>query len=251
MIVYGINPVQEAFKSEQWRINRVLVRRDAGNSRLNALIEEARRTKVQVHFVPEEALNRKCNTSQHQGVLAEISEVKFWDVDALLASKPRVLLLPDGVEDPRNLGAVLRTSEAVGAGGVLLPTRNCCGLTPLVVKASAGAALHLPIARIGNVVQTLAKCREAGYWLVGLDMEGDQRAGDIPSDLPLVILIGGEDAGLRRLVRENCDFVVSLPLCGKVPSLNLSVAAGVLLYQLLESRQDRAPGPSRSPGDED
>ncbi len=146
--------------------------------------------------------------------------------------KANLVVVVDGVEDPRNLGAVLRTSEAAGVQAVLVPQRHSCGITPTVVQASAGAALHLKLARIGNVVQALEKLKEAGLWVVGLDMEGQNRLEEIRADTRLVVVVGGEHRGVRRLVREHCDFLLALPMRGKVSSLNLSVAAGILLYQL-------------------
>jgi 23S rRNA (guanosine2251-2'-O)-methyltransferase len=161
------------------------------------------------------------------------------DLASVLERKPNLILLVDGVEDPHNLGAVLRTAEAVGVGGVVLPKRHSCGISAAVVKASAGAALHLPVARVVNVARALGQCKEAGYWTVGLDMGGAQSVSQLDTTLPLVLVVGGEDRGLRRLVKEKCDFLVALPLKGKISSLNLSVAAGVVLYQILEKRESQ------------
>lgn len=232
MIVFGVNSVLEAMESSAAHIESVSVAGKRGNPRLQEIIDKAREAGVPVHFEPPEALTRKAGTRGHQSVIAELSEVKLVDLEDILGSTPGRVLLLDGVEDPRNLGAVLRTAEAIGVSAVLLPQRHSCGVTPTVVRTSAGAALHLRFGRIGNVVQTLERLKEAGYWRIGLDMRGSEDVSGIDRSSRLVVVVGGEDRGLRRLVREHCDFLIRLPMRGKVSSLNLSVAAGVLLYSL-------------------
>ena len=232
MVVFGVNSVLEALAAAGAHIENVCVAGKRGNPRLQEIIDRARERGIPVHFEPPEALTRKAGTRAHQSVIAELSEVSLVTLDEILVTRPRRVLLLDGVEDPRNLGAVLRTAEAVGVTAVLLPQRRSCGVTPTVVRTSAGAALHLSVGRIGNVVQALEKLKEAGYWRIGLDMRGSEDSSTIDRSSPLVIVVGGEDRGLRRLVRDHCDFLVRLPMRGRVNSLNLSVAAGVLLYSL-------------------
>ncbi len=232
MIVFGVNSVLEALAASGAHVESVSVAGKRGNPRMQEIIDRARRLGVPVRFEPPEALTRKAGTRSHQSVIAELTEVALIDLDEILASRPNRILLLDGVEDPRNLGAVLRTAEATGVASVLLPQRRSCGVTPTVVRTSAGAALHLHIGRIGNVVQALERLKEAGYWRIGLDMRGSEDSSGIDRSSPLVIVVGGEDRGLRRLVREHCDFLIRLPMRGQVGSLNLSVAAGVLLYTL-------------------
>jgi 23S rRNA (guanosine2251-2'-O)-methyltransferase len=181
----------------------------------------------------KEVLNRKAGVKQHQDVLAELSEVTYWDLEGLVKSKPGLLILLDGVEDPRNLGGVIRTAEAAGVGGVLLPRRGNCGITPTVIKSSAGAALHVKICRIGNTVRAMERLKKEGFWLVGLDLSGDEDISKIETDVPLAVVVGNEQRGLRRLVREHCDSLARLPMKGKLSSLNLSVAVGVLLYSII------------------
>ncbi len=236
MIVYGVNPVLEALRSESAKVSRLTVSRGKAGGRLQQIIDLARQRSIPLHFEPPEALTRKAETPRHQDVIAELAGVGYHDLDDLLAKKPTLLLLLDGVEDPRNLGAVLRTAEACGVEAVLLPDRHSSGLTPTAVKASAGAALHLPVARVGNVARSLDLLKKAGFWTVGLDMAGKSGLGDLDATVPLVVVVGGEDRGIRRLVAEKCDFLVSLPMRGKVASLNLSVAAGILLFQIAEKR---------------
>lgn len=241
MIVYGVNPVLEALRSESAKVMRLIVSRGKVGRRLQQIIDLARSRSIPLHFEPPEVLSRKAETARHQDVLAELAEVGYSDLDDLLAKNPTFLLTLDGVEDPRNLGAVLRTAEACGVDGVLIPERHSAGLTAAAVKASAGAALHLPVARVGNVARTLERLKEKGFWTVGLDMSGKPGLQDIDATLPLAVVVGGEDRGIRRLVAEKCDFLVSLPMRGKVSSLNLSVAAGILLFQIAEKRSSDGP----------
>lgn len=236
MIVFGINPVTEALLSNTAKITRLLVSRGKAGGRLQKVVDLARGRSVPIHFEPAEALTRKAETNRHQDVVAELAGAPYLGLDTLLERRPTLLLLVDGVEDPRNLGAVLRTAEACGVEGVLLPERHSCGLTAVVVKASAGAALHLPVARIGNVAQTLRVLKGLGFWTVGLDMRGGTDPDAVDTSSPLLVVVGGEDRGIRRLVAEQCDFLVSLPMTGKVSSLNLSVAAGILLFQISRKR---------------
>jgi 23S rRNA (guanosine2251-2'-O)-methyltransferase len=233
MVVFGIHPVLEALDSEEIKILRILVTRGKSGKRLQQVIDRAREEGIPLHFETKEVLNRKSGTKQHQDVVAELSEVAYSSLEELLGTKPRLLLLLDQVEDPRNLGGVIRTAEAVGAGGVLLPQRGSCGITPTVIKSSAGAALHVKICRIGNMVRAMERLKNEGFWLVGLDLRGEENMNQIDINLPLAVVVGNEQQGLRRLVREHCDYLVRLPMKGKLSSLNLSVAAGVLLYSIV------------------
>jgi 23S rRNA (guanosine2251-2'-O)-methyltransferase len=230
MFVHGINSVSEALGAARSSISRIVVGRGKGGPRIQEIIRLAKSKGVPVSFEPVDALDRKAKGQKHQGVIAEMSEVEYSSLEEILAGGPRLLLLVDGVEDPRNLGAVLRTAEAAGVDGVLLPHRHTCGITPAAVKTSAGAAMHLKVCRIGNVAQTLGNLKEEGFWAVGLDTKGEEGFSQLNRDLPLVLVVGGEDRGLRRLVRQNCDFLIRLPILGNVSSLNLSVAAGIAIY---------------------
>ncbi|RPI26607.1 MAG: 23S rRNA (guanosine(2251)-2'-O)-methyltransferase RlmB [Acidobacteria bacterium] len=234
MIIHGINAVTEALQDEKPTVEKILITRGRANARLQKIIDLARARGVPVQFQPQEALNRKAGSPRHQDVVAEMSAGTLASFEEILDTDPKLILLLDGVEDPRNLGAVLRTAEAAGAEAILLPRHHSCGITPAVVQVSAGAALHLKIAHIGNLVTTLEKLKKQDYWTVGLDMQGKNTVREIDPKLKLAVVIGGEHRGVRPLVRQHCDFLISLPMKGRVSSLNLSVAAGILLYQLLE-----------------
>lgn len=241
MIVYGINPVIEALRCEHLRVERVFITEGKSGGRLASIRELAARQKVAVQTVTAQVIEKQAGSAHHQDVAARLSGDLTTDAQSLITSQARLLLLLDGVEDPHNLGAVLRSAEAVGVDGVLLPGRRSCGITPAVVKSSAGAALHLKTAVIGNAVQTLEELKRHGFWVVGLDMSGTTSPEELDTSLPLVVVVGGEHRGVRPLVRRHCDFLVSLPMKGKVSSLNLSVAAAVLLYQILLKRRRQDP----------
>jgi 23S rRNA (guanosine2251-2'-O)-methyltransferase len=237
MVIFGIHPVLEALESNDLGIRRILITRGKSGKRLQQVIDRARQDGVPLQFENLEVLNRKAGVKRHQDVIAELSAIPYTDMAGLLETKPQLLLLLDGVEDPRNLGGVIRTAEAVGVEGILLPQRGSCGITPAVVKASAGGALHVKICRIGNMVRAMNRLKKEGYWLVGLDLAGDEIVNQIDTTSPIAVVVGGEQRGLRRLVRENCDYLVRLPMIGKISSLNLSVAAGVLLYSIVQRRR--------------
>jgi 23S rRNA (guanosine2251-2'-O)-methyltransferase len=236
MIIYGVNAVLEALAGERPQIERIFVTRGKTNARLQRIIDSAREHGIGVRFESIETLNRKAQTPRHQDVVAELSEGAVASLEQLLDANPTLLVALDGIEDPRNLGAVLRTAEAAGAQGIILPQRHTCGITPAVVQVSAGAALHLGVARVGNLVRTLEILKDRGFWIIGLDMSGKDQVREMERDRKVVVVIGGEHRGVRPLVRRHCDYLVSLPMRGKVSSLNLSVAAGILLYQLLERK---------------
>ena len=236
MIIYGINPVTEALQSKTNRPDHIWITKGGSNPRLQEIVQLAKQHQVPLRFESAQAIAKKTHTRDHQDVAAEMSRVGYVDFRDLVATEPALLLLVDGVEDPRNLGALLRTAEATGVDGILIPNRRSCPITPTVVKSSAGGAIHLKISRIVNVVQALEKLKGQGYWVVGLDMQGENSVDEIDAGGLTVVVVGGEHQGLRKQVRKQCDFLISLPMQGRVASLNLSVAAGVLLYELVRKR---------------
>jgi len=236
MIIYGVHPVVEALESQASQMDRIWITRGRASPRLKKIIQLAKSKGVSVQFESVGVIQQKAAADNHQGVVARIGSTRYTDLETVLKGDPELLLLLDGVEDPQNLGGLLRTAEAVGVEGILIPVRRSCGLTPTVVKASAGAVMHQKVVRVGNLVQTLECLKERGFWVVGLDMKGKNSFQDVGTDVPLAVVVGGEHRGLRPLVRQHCDFLISLPMQGKISSLNLSVAAGVLLYQIMFAR---------------
>ncbi len=227
-IVAGFHPVREALRAGR-AIDRVLIARGAAGERLQEIIDLARERSVTVRFEPREALDRASSGAVHQGVLAFGAAHVYADLDQAIRGA-QLLIVLDGVEDPQNLGAIIRTAQAAGAAGVLVPDRRAAGLTETVAKASAGALEHLPVVRVGNLSQTLQDLKKRGFWIYGLDERGAQLYSETEYALPTVFVLGGEGHGLHELVKKHCDVLVRIPMAGAIASLNVSVAAGVVLF---------------------
>jgi 23S rRNA (guanosine2251-2'-O)-methyltransferase len=237
-LICGINPVLEALGAGTRHFDRLLVVKGLRNRRISEAVSRAGHLGIPMRFEARETLDRMAAGVPHQGVIAVVSAKPLLGLDALLteARTPALLLVLDGVEDPRNLGAVLRSAEAAGADGVVLPERHSVGLSETVNRASAGALEHVRVARVGNVAQALETMKARGLWVVGFDANGHERWDAVDYRGPVALVVGGEGRGIRRLVRERCDHLVSLPLFGHVGSLNVSVAAGVALYEVVRQR---------------
>lgn len=229
-ILCGIHPVREALRSGR-PLERILVAQGAGGTRLQEIINEARTRRVPVRFEPRPALDRAAGETPHQGVVAYAAATKF----ATFADLPEgeLVVVLDGVEDPHNLGAIIRTANAAGAGAVIVPERRSAGLTETVAKAAAGALEHTPLVRVNNINRTLEELKEKGYWIYGLDERGEPLFGEtgVSFTKPAALVLGGEGKGLHEHTRKHCDFVVRIPMYGAISSLNVSVAAGVVLYE--------------------
>jgi len=240
--IFGIHPVLQALETKRRGVTRVVIAASRRDARVRRIEEAARAAGVPVARQPERALDRLAEGEAHQGVVALVSDVSYADPDALLRSAgPRALFVVlDGVEDPRNLGAVVRVAAAAGADGLFLPERGTPGLTPVAVKAAAGAVERLPVARVGNVVSLLKSLKEQNVWVVGLDGASTSPWTSFDLTSPVALVLGGEGRGLRRLARETCDVVLSIPMEGGVESLNLSVAAGVILFEAVRQRRASA-----------
>jgi 23S rRNA (guanosine2251-2'-O)-methyltransferase len=237
-LICGINPVLEALAAGSRHFDRLLVVKGIRNTRVSDAIARASHLGIPLRFEPRETLDRMAGGIPHQGLIAVVSAKPVVTLDKLLdtARDPALLVLLDGVEDPRNLGAILRTVDAAGADGVLLPDRHSAGLSESVSRSSAGGLEHVQVARIGNVSQAIDELKSRGVWVVGFDAAGTERWDAVDYRRPIALVLGGEGRGIRRLVRERCDHLVSLPLFGHVSSLNVSVAAGIALYEVLRQR---------------
>jgi len=225
----GIHPVLEALRART-PLERVLVAKGAGGPRLDEIIALCRDLAIPVRFEPRDRLDRMAGGAVHQGVVALGAVERHAGFDELLAGA-RMLVILDGVEDPHNLGAIIRTAHAAGAGGIVVPERRAAGLTDVVAKAAAGALEYLPVARVTNISRTLETLKERGFWIYGLDERGDQTYDRVQFTEPSALVLGGEGRGLHDLVRRHCDFLVRIPLAGKISSLNVSVAAGIVLFE--------------------
>ena len=246
MIIYGINPVLEALRAG--RVKEVRLSSDAaerGNQRLRDLVTLADERKVRVRRVPVDLLERESRRGVHQGVVADVEEGDNYSIDEIVggASGPPLLVVLDGIEDPHNLGAILRTADAAGVDGVVVQNRRSAPRDGAAAKASAGAVAHVKIAEVVNIARAVEDLKEAGVWTVGLAGEAATAYDAIDFRLPTAVVLGNEESGLRRLVRERCDRLASIPMHGHVGSLNVSVAAGIVLFEALRQRARRGgPG---------
>lgn len=238
--IYGINSVAEALKARGRAFAWVGVAKERHDLRLQRVVEECRRQGVAVRFVGRAELDRMAGNNGHQGVVAVTSAKQYTDLDDVIAAKRgqhSLIVVLDGIEDPHNLGAILRTADAAGVDGVVIPERRAVGVTGTVAKASAGASAHLPVAKVTNIARTLEELKERNIWVVGLDERGKQPYDSIDYKMDCAVVLGAEGKGVHDLVAKKCDFLVSIPMLGKVPSLNVSVAAGVVLYEVVRQRR--------------
>ena len=235
-ILSGIHPVAEALRAKH-SLERLLVAQGAGGPRLQEIIDLARRASIPVRFEPRAALDRMAGTSAHQGVVAVGAAQRYTDLDAVAACEMLVVL--DGVEDPHNLGAIIRTAHAAGAAAVVIPERRAAGVTDVVAKAAAGAIEHLPVVRVTNINRALEELKRRGFWIYGLDERGTETYDQVQYASPAAVVLGGEGKGLHEQVRKHCDALVRIPVTGPISSLNVSVAAGVMLF---EWRRRRSKG---------
>jgi 23S rRNA (guanosine2251-2'-O)-methyltransferase len=239
-VIFGINAVTEALKARGRAFEWVGVAKERNDLRLQKLIQECRRNSIPVRFVPRVELDRMAATASHQGVVAVTSSKQYADLDDLIAAKRgqhSLIVVLDGVEDPHNLGAILRTADAAGADGVVIPERRAAGVTGTVAKVSAGASAHLPVAKVTNISRSLEELKTRDVWIVGLDERGKENYDAIDYKMNCAVVLGAEGKGLHDLVASKCDLLVSIPMLGKVPSLNVSVAAGVVLYEVVRQRR--------------
>jgi 23S rRNA (guanosine2251-2'-O)-methyltransferase len=239
-VICGIHAVEEAIKSGQRAFKHVSVARDRHDSRVQRVIDACRAGGIPVRLVAREQLDRLANGGRHQGVVAVTTEKRYSDIADLIAQRRgrhALIVVLDGVEDPHNLGAVIRTADAAGADGIIIPERRASGVTATVARASAGAAEHLPIARVTNINRALEELKTENVWTVGLDERAQQSYDAMDYNLDCALVLGAEGHGLHELVRKRCDFLVNIPMLGKVPSLNISVAAGVVLYEVVRQRR--------------
>jgi 23S rRNA (guanosine2251-2'-O)-methyltransferase len=243
----GIHAVREALEAGR-PFDRIVIARGRQDTRVEEIVQLARGRNIPVRFEDRGQLDRLADSKDHQGVVAVAGARAAATLEDILAAaktgaargEKGLIVLLDGVEDPHNLGAIIRTALAAGAHGVVIPERRAAGLTDTVARASAGALSHLPVAKVTNLVRAMEELKEEGYWLTGLDERADKNYTEADYTSPVGIVLGGEGKGLHELTRKRCDFVVSLPTTGRVKSLNVSVAAGVVLFEALRQRQSVA-----------
>jgi len=242
LTIEGRNAVMEAFRSGK-TIDRLLVLEGTKEGAMLTVLKEAKKHNTVVSFVKKERLDQISTTGKHQGVIAYAAAYEYAEVEDILAiarekGEAPFLVLLDGIEDPHNLGAIIRTANLAGAHGVIIPKRRAVGLTATVAKTSAGALNYTPVAKVTNLVQTMEDLKKEGLWFVCADMGGEVMYRQNLTG-PIGLVIGNEGEGVSRLVKENCDYITSIPMAGDIDSLNASVAAGVLMYEIVRQRMGK------------
>ena len=238
-IIEGRNAVLEAFRAGK-TIDKLFVLDGCQDGPVKSILREAKKTDTIINFVDKERLDRLANSGHHQGVVAQAAAYEYAEVEDILnAAKEKgeapFIFILDEIEDPHNLGAIIRTANLCGAHGVIIPKRRAVGLTATVAKTSAGAVNYTPVAKVTNIAKTIEELKKEGMWFVCADMDG-QTMYDLNLTGPIGLVIGNEGAGVSRLVKEKCDFTASMPMKGDIDSLNASVAAGVLAYEIVRQR---------------
>jgi 23S rRNA (guanosine2251-2'-O)-methyltransferase len=238
--IEGRNPVLEALRAGHPLIKIYLLKNE-GSGPIRTIIDAARHKRVPISYIDSLALNKMAVTRNHQGVIAIAAEWKYATLDRILQraaakDEPPFLVLLDGVEDPQNLGSIIRTAEAAGVHGLIIPERRAVGLTAAVSRASAGAVEHLPVARVTNLTRTIQELKNAGLWFTGIEMNGETELYEADLKGSIGLVLGGEGRGISRLVAETCDQIVRLPMWGRVNSLNVSVASGIACYEVRRIR---------------
>lgn len=241
-VIFGIHSIGEALKRRERRFEYVAIFKERNDPRVQKIVDDCRQQGIAVRFVEREEIDRATRTTNHQGVMASTTRKAFSDIEELIEGKRgdrSFLLVLDGVEDPHNLGALLRSADGAGVDGVVIPERRAAGITGTVVKASAGASEHLQVARVVNIARTLEELKERNIWTVGLDERGDKNYDELDFDMDCAIVLGAEGKGLHDLVRRKCDMLVKIPMMGQVSSLNVSVAGAIVMYEVLRQRRAR------------
>jgi len=236
-LIAGSRPVWEALQAGT-AVSRIIVQQGLRSRAVTEIVTAAKARQIAVEYWPKNAMDKR-DAGNHQGVIAEVPPFRYTPFEELLAARrdePPFLVVLDHLQDPHNVGAIVRTAYAAGCHGLILPERRAAGMTPAAVRTSAGAAEYLPVARVVNVARCLEQCREAGMWIYGADMDGELLYTEGDYKGPLVLVIGSEGEGLGRLVKEKCDYLVRLPMQGRIKSLNASVAAGLLMYEVYRQR---------------
>ena len=251
VIICGVNAVVEKLKSAAGDVVELLIAEGRDRARLNSIMDDARRLGVPVRFVAPHEIGARTAGAQHQGIAAAVAPyayASFADLMAEVQAAPvaRILVL-DGITDPHNFGALLRSAEGAGVTRVVIAKDRAVGVTPVVMKSSAGAMNHLKIYRVTNIARALEDLKEAGCWAVGLDAEASESIYDRVHPEKLAVVLGSEGKGMRPLIRRQCDFLAAIPMLGKVPSLNVSVAGAVFLYELARQARPQRPADRKNP----
>lgn len=238
-----MNSVLASLKSNQ-TIDKIYISSESNKSRFQQILQIAKNRNILIQYIPSSALNKKAGVEKHQGVMAVITSIKTLSLHKLLekckqSAEPPLLTILDGIEDPHNFGAIIRSAEAAGFDGMIVQERHSAPMSPVVHKSSAGALSYFPITRVKNLARTLDRLKEAGFWILGSDEKSSESFWKINADIPLAVIIGNEGKGIRRLLKEKCDFLVQIPMFGRTESLNASVAAGLLFFEIRRKKMNK------------
>ena len=238
-LIIGKNPVLEALKSGR-EMNKIWIAEGSQRGQMQPIIQLAKEMGITVQYVPKKKMDQ-LSEGNHQGVIAQVAAYRYYDIDDLFKKAEEreeapFFIILDELEDPHNLGSIMRTADAVGAHGIIIPKRRSVGLTATVAKASTGAIEYVPVARVTNLARTVGELKERGVWIFGTDAKGNQDYRQLDGVIPLALVIGSEGKGISRLLRDKCDVLIRLPMIGHVTSLNASVAASLLMYEVYRKR---------------
>lgn len=238
-LIIGKNPVLEALKSGR-EMNKIWIAEGSQRGQMQPIIQLAKEMGITVQYVPKKKMDQ-LSEGNHQGVIAQVAAYRYYDIDDLFKKAEEreeapFFIILDELEDPHNLGSIMRTADAVGAHGIIIPKRRSVGLTAMVAKASTGAIEYVPVARVTNLARTVDELKERGVWIFGTDAKGNQDYRQLDGVIPLALVIGSEGKGVSRLLRDKCDVLIRLPMIGHVTSLNASVAASLLMYEVYRKR---------------
>ncbi len=232
MLVYGRNVAEEFLKNNSKKIKKIIIQEGFDDKNINSLLENVN---IPTFFKKKHELDRLAEGS-HQGIILDVMDYEYYPLDKVLDSDMEFIVILDHLEDPHNLGAIIRTSEAAGVDAIIIPQNREVQINATVMKTSAGTLSKVTVCRVSNIVQTMEKLKKNGFWIVGTAMDGEDYR-NINYDGKIALVIGNEGNGMSRLVRENCDFVASIPMYGKVNSLNASVASGIMIYEVVRNRK--------------
>ena len=240
-IIHGAHPIHQALKAHRSQIKRIIISRRRNRKPLMEILRLAEERGVSIQWADRDHLTRMAKTTSHQGIVAQMDDFKYVEPSDIVhgwkaTGKKALILIVDSVEDPQNLGGLIRTANALGVHGVVIPKDRATPITPIVIKASVGASFHTPIARVTNIVSCLEFLKKKGIWILGAEARAEHPIFDCDLDIDLAIVIGSEGRGIRPLVKKKCDFLASIPLCGEIPSLNASVAGALVMYEVLRQR---------------
>ena len=239
--IYGINPVKVLLNQKDSGLAKIIVASGRGGTVITEIIEIARQKKIPVEFSARQRLDELAGRLNHQGVIGMRQDFAYADLEILIKNRSKsfnfdLILILDSIMDPQNLGSIIRTAHCLGANGVIIPTDRAASVTAAVIKASAGSAGQLPVARVTNVSQTIDYLKDHGFWVFGADAHAGKNLNQMDFNCPVVLVLGGEAKGIRPLIKKKCDFLLTIPMAGSFDSLNVAVAAGIIQYEIFCQR---------------